>query len=160
MKPRYANLVGKVFGRLTVLRYIGVKHDSANWQCGCYCGNLCESTVGSLNRKSKPTRSCGKCYLDHKYPSEWLSWRNMNIRCYSPDSKDYKNYGGRGIVVCDRWRSDFLFFLEDMGIKEFAELTLDRRDVNGNYEPANCWWLHRTLQNMNKRNTFTFLGDT
>jgi hypothetical protein len=154
---RYKNIKGQVFGRLTVLEYIGTKYDSANWKCGCYCGNICTATIGDLNRKDRPKRSCGVCYLDHQYPDEWTAWRNMQARCYSKDSKDYPNYGGRGITVCERWRKDFLFFLEDMGVKESSSLTLDRINNAGNYEKENCRWVPRAIQNLNKRNTFKLL---
>lgn len=149
---KYTNIKGRVFGRLTVLEYLGTKYDSALWKCGCYCGNICTATIGDLNRKSRPKRSCGKCYLDHKYPSEWVAWRNMIIRCSTESCKDYKNYGGRGITICARWKSDFLFFLEDMGLKEFDNLTLDRINNEEGYYKENCRWVIRHVQNLNKRN--------
>lgn len=150
---RYTDLSRKTFGRLTVLSYIGTKYDSANWLCGCRCGWYCESTIGDLNRKTKPKRSCGKCQADERYPSEWYTWIRMQQRCYNPDNKDYPNYGGRGITVCAAWRADFYNFLEDMGLKEYTNHSLDRIDNNGNYERENCRWTTSFVQNNNKRNT-------
>lgn len=148
--PKYINLKGQIFGRLTVLQYIGIKWDCANWLCGCRCGWYTECTIADLRRKSKPKRSCGKCYADHRWPSEWLAWRNMQIRCYSETSEDYKNYGARGITVAKEWREDFFNFLEYMGLKEDPKLTLERLDVNGNYEPGNCVWADRYTQCHNR----------
>jgi hypothetical protein len=156
--PRYKNLKGNLYGRLRPVRYIGTKHDCANWLCICYCGNICEATSGELNRKRNSKISCGHCYDHLKYPSEWLTWRNMLLRCYDSKNKDYKNYGARGITVCNRWRCDFLYFLEDMGLKAHPNLTIDRKDNNGNYEPSNCQWVTRLINNLNKRNVFKCLN--
>ena len=86
----------------------------------------------------------------------------MLARCYNPKNKRYKDWGGRGITVCDRWRfgedgkSGFECFLEDMGSKPHPRLTLERRNVNGNYEPSNCYWAPWEIQDNNKR-TSVFL---
>ncbi len=83
---------------------------------------------------------------------EYRAWRAMIDRCYRTKDKPYKNYGGRGIKVCDRWRHDFLAFLADMGRKPSPELTLDRfPNNNGNYEPGNCRWATRKEQYANSR---------
>lgn len=74
----------------------------------------------------------------------------MHRRCYDPHNKGYSNYGGRGIKVCDRWRDDFEAFLSDMSFRP-PKLTIERIDVNGDYDPFNCVWATRTVNNQNTR---------
>ena len=83
------------------------------------------------------------------------SYVNMTQRCNNPKATQYKDYGGRGITICDRWDSEggFLRFLEDMGEKPDPSYTLDRKDTNGNYEPSNCKWSSRSEQQFNRRNS-------
>lgn len=83
--------------------------------------------------------------------SEYMAWQSMLKRCYKTYNTDYRNYGGRGITVCDRWRNSFEDFYADMGTKPSAELTLERIDVNGNYELSNCCWASRSAQMFNRR---------
>ena len=85
------------------------------------------------------------------YRSEYSAWRNMKKRCYNPKSIGYKNYGARGIKVCDRWLHSFKNFLEDMGHKPGPEYSLDRKNNDGNYEPKNCRWATPEVQRNNTR---------
>jgi hypothetical protein len=85
-----------------------------------------------------------------KASPEYCSWRAMKVRCYNTNREDYEDYGGRGIKVCDRWKDSFANFLADMGPRPQGT-TIDRRDVNGDYEPDNCWWATYEHQNINKR---------
>lgn len=165
------DLVGRVFGRLTVLGKLpsnGKPHE-AIWACVCVCGNFTRAKTGKLT--GNRTTSCG-CFAkekliernsDHGLTNHplFVRWSNMRGRCYNPNSKSYKSYGGRGIKVCDEWLNDFKSFYSwsiANGWKE--ELTLERLNVNGNYEPDNCTWVTWADQARNKRTTFKVtLGD-
>lgn len=119
--------------------------------CGCYH----KEVVGSINRKHGLFDKCGRLYQ---------LWKSIRYRCYSETSKDYKNYGGRGIKMCDEWKDDFRAFHDwsiANGYKEEKTeaglniLTIDRIDLNGNYEPSNCRFITNAEQARNKRNTLT-----
>lgn len=140
---RRADLSGKQFGRLTATDYAGDRR----WNCLCDCGAIVSVDTYQLTKGR--TRSCG-CFrselmrtLRRKHGMsngyEWHCYYGMLDRCYNQKSSGYKNYGGRGITVCDRWRESFENFLFDMGRRPDG-CSIDRADVNGNYEPGNCTW--------------------
>lgn len=89
-------------------------------------------------------------------------WRNMLTRCYNEKATKYKNYGGRGIKVCDRWKNSFNTFLSDMGFPPSDKHTIDREDTNKDYTPENCRWVTQSRQCRNRVNTkmYTYNGET
>ena len=94
----------------------------------------------------------GEASVKNRVP-EYSSWYNMKNRCYNTKTNYYKNYGGRGIIVCERWLNSYENFLEDMGRKPGKNYSLDRKDNNGNYEPGNCRWATAKEQNNNRKPT-------
>lgn len=160
--PAAKSLVGQTFGRLVVIERYGSRQGRVNWLCRCDCGKLHDAVSHALT--SGHTKSCG-CWKDErnratpivhghslrgtgKSPT-YCSWQAMLLRCNNPVSKQYKDYGGRGITICDRWLK-FENFLTDMGVRP-DDRTLDRINVDGNYEPGNCQWATRTEQARNTR---------
>lgn len=160
------DLVGKKFGRWTVLEYSHKNsHREPFWVCRCECGNI--KTIVGANLKNGTSQSCGclaneltsKRFRKHGMRRSRIHgvWSGMIERCGNPKHKDYKSYGGRGVTVCNEWRKDFASFKDwayANGYDENAEYgkcTLDRIDVNGNYCPDNCRWLSMAEQQKNKR---------
>lgn len=152
--PKKLNLAGSRFGRLVVIGEAGrTSGGHITWNCVCDCGS--RSVVAGKQLRSGHTKSCG-CYrfdacVTHgmKGTKTYGAWVDMLQRCTNQRNRNYRNYGARGIFVCDRWRS-FVSFLEDMGEAPKGR-SIDRIDVNGNYEPGNCRWATAAEQALNKQ---------
>jgi hypothetical protein len=130
---------------------------AAMWLCKCDCGN--EGVFGGSRLRTStrthcwnPTHKARPKPLTVEYRSEYQSWMSMRARCFDPAHVKYPVYGGRGITVDPRWGS-FKSFMLDMGRKPDPRFTIEREDVNGNYEPKNCKWISRKDQGRNKRNS-------
>ena len=166
------DITGMKFTRLTVIsRAANSKAGQTCWNCRCDCGN--EVVVQGAALKDGHSKSCGCIKIEqtiamntkHGHTAKGISptyhsWTAMISRCTDANDAGFPAYGGRGIAVCPEWR-DFRNFLRDMGEKP-DRMSLDRVDVDGDYEPSNCRWATATEQARNKRNNrrLTFKGET
>lgn len=165
MPPRL-ELGGRRFGRLVAIeRSQQDDHGAWMWRCRCDCGTVV--TVRAATLQAGRTRACHPCAATDRAATHGMTgtplyrrWRAMLARTGNPKHADFHNYGGRGITVCERWRSSFESFAADMGPTFSPNLELDRIDVDGDYEPANCRWISHAAQQRNKRTNrvLTFAG--
>ena len=151
------DLLNTRFGKLVAVEKTRLGRHTA-YRCKCDCGN--ETTVRSQSLRRGESTSCG-CLRAEKMRAEktrhglygtrtYNSWRAMLARCNDTSHRQFKDYGGRGITVCQAWNNSFESFLADMGERPIGT-TLDRTENDGHYEPGNCRWATRTEQNRNKR---------
>jgi len=154
---------GQQFGRLIVIERKMINHRGHS-VCKCSCGNIV--TIRNDALTSGKTQSCGcitkeiaKTGINRRKHGLWGTrlhriWGAMKTRCFNKNFARYKDYGGRGITVCDEWKNNFDAFYDWAMAHGYSdELSIDRIDVNGNYEPLNCRWSTIQEQNVNKRNS-------
>jgi len=165
------NLTQQRFGRWTVIAFSNseFKHGKF-WLCKCQCGQ--ESVVMQSHLKTGKSLSCG-C-LQREKTTKWKTangeplrserkiWTGIIKRCTDPSNISFKNYGGRGIKICDEWKNDFIAFANYIGKKPSPKHEIDRINNNGNYEPGNIQWSTRSRNSRNRRSNllFTIMGTT
>lgn len=166
--PKYKDITGQKYGRLLVKKYVGNDDfGNARWLCKCECGK--ETIVIGKSLRFGKTRSCGCLNTEvqnsprklnpRKKERLYTIWKNMRQRCYNPNSSSYRNYGARGIAICDEW-NDYEVFKEWAINNGYSkELSIDRKDVDGNYCPNNCRWANDETQANNKRINKKYLID-
>ena len=166
---RTIDLTGQKFGKLTVIERKGTNiRGYAQWYCKCDCGK--NTLVAGCNLRSGDTKSCGCLSIKHgqtrlgdkflknKVRSKaYSTWTNIKQRCYAVTNPLYKDYGGKGIKICQSWLDSFENFLHDMGDVSDSKNFLCRKDNNKDYEPDNCYWGTKSEQSDAQ---FTYGGET
>lgn len=161
------DMIGMVFGKWTVIARAKNKPGATMWLCRCECG--VEKEVAGQALRNGTSTQCAICRgkqlarradprrrVNGKYTPTYLTWDAIMHRCYYPSQPSYKDYGGRGITMCDEWKNDYFAFYDYVSqLDRFGEkgMTIDRIDNEKGYEPGNVRWATRVEQNRNKRNS-------
>lgn len=158
------NEIGNVYNRYTIIKHCSKRTNKYIYLCRCVCGT--EKEVNIYNLKSGSIKSCGCLNKEisfiniNKYNSQFdgrsklrlhTIWLSMLSRCYNKKNKEFKNYGGRGIVVCAEWKKDFWAFVKDIGERPNKNYSLNRINNNGPYSKNNCNWATAKEQRRNQR---------
>jgi len=163
------DIIGNRYNNLVVVKRLeNAKGGVTVWECICDCGNT--TKVRGKNLKNGSVKSCG-CknkepkHLIHNMSNTRLyrEWYSIKSRCYNNKEDSYKNYGGRGITMCDDWKNSFVSFMNWALKNGYSdELSIERNDVNGNYEPSNCTWIPLNRQSANRRSSYIieYKGET
>ena len=152
------DLIGQKVGKLTIIEKTKERlHNSVLWRASCECGG--ERLISSHQFKYQKVKSCGCTRKGYRKTREYTIWANMIQRCNNENSPRYNDYGGRNIKVCEEWTSaiNFIEWAHNNGYED--NLSLERIDVNGNYEPSNCTWIELDEQAKNKRNSIKVIID-
>lgn len=165
------DITGQRFGRLVAIRPNGEQGKNTKWLCRCDCGNETTTNVSSLIRGK--TKSCGclrkestsKRFTKHggKHERLYMIYSSMKARCNNSKYSHYEFYGGKGVKVCDEWLHNYQDF-KDWALQNgySPELTIDRINVDGDYEPSNCRWItkHEQANNKTNNNFIEYQGET
>ena len=164
------DITGQRFGKLTVIKYIGKdKNNTSLWLCKCDCGNF--TKVLKTNLSNNHTKSCGCLRKENTLSAKhgkchdnlYKIYYGIIKRCYNKNDQAFKNYGARGIVVCQEWLDDFMNFYNWAIDNNYRDgLSIDRIDNDGNYGPSNCKWSTPKQQARNRRSNknYTINGET
>ena len=145
------DITGQVFGRLTAIApVVRTPESTIKWLCICECSSECVIYIGNLIKGFTQSCGCIRREMKNSLMPEYSIWTAMKQRCRNPHDLGYKNYGGRGITVCDRW-DNFASFISDMGLRPSNKHSIDRIDNDGDYTTENCRWATSHEQSRNKR---------